>query len=198
MCNGKVQLASVIRLHDGASCGSVPLVNGMSHVLLSAAYEASAAAWVLARMRKAAGTLLSALEGIRCGYHAWGIASLIYKHERIACHEWMSYVEKLHRGWTMHRASELPHRPFLQPPRVSCNVGGAKGRFNRLLPRLLDAARTTPVGALGISRRGRLRAVPECVVPAKVTGRTLLLRGHASQCFWRVYDAVIMHGVLPR
>ena len=77
MCNGKVQLASVIRLHDGASCGSVPLANGMSNVLLSAAYEASAAAWVLARMRKAAGTLLSALEGIRCGYRAWSIASLI-------------------------------------------------------------------------------------------------------------------------
>jgi hypothetical protein len=152
MCNRKVQLASVIRLHDGASCGSVPLANGMSNLLLSAAYEASAAAWVLARMRKASGTLLSALEGIRCGYHAWSIASSAYYHQRISHHEWMSYAEKLHRGWTMHRASELPHRPFLQPRRVSFNVGGAKGRSNRLLSRLLDAERT---GANNPSRGAR-------------------------------------------
>ena len=64
----------------------------------------------------------------------------------------MSYAAKLHRGWTMHRASELPHRPFLQPRRVSCNVGGAKGRSNGLLSRLVGAERTGATDSLAVAR----------------------------------------------
>jgi hypothetical protein len=61
MRDGRVQLATAIRLLDGASCGSVLLDAYMLNSVLFAADEASATAWVHARMPKAAGTLLGVL-----------------------------------------------------------------------------------------------------------------------------------------
>jgi hypothetical protein len=42
---------------------------------------------------------------------------------------------------------------------------------------LSERARTTPVGALGLSSQDRLRAVPECVVLAKVTVSYIVVEG---------------------